>query len=392
MSDKRLVGGRPMLAALLLLAGVGLVALLATVPWSGSEPAVPADAIPVVMTGDACRPADHTVAAGSQSLVIANRGASASGWQLLAGGIAVTEIEAVPAGASRVVSARLWPGEYTYRCGRGSALVGTLRVMAVEAGEADPREATRSAVWRLFAAPVAAYRQILERDGQSLAAEVDKLRAAIAAGDLGEARTLFLAAGLPFDRLEAVALRFPELVERIEPLAEAFPGREGDPAFKGFHRLEYGLFSKASTSGLEPVVEDLAAAVAELRTRMASLPLDPKMLTASAAILCDRLASGEIVLGQNHYAKTDIADISGNLDGIAAIVDALRPGLQAAAPDRLAAVDAETAKMQAAMAKLAANGRFISYDTVEFEDRGELSAGFNALAGVLDKLESALDD
>ena len=78
----------------------------------------------------------------------------------------------------------------------------------------------------------------------------EALAEAIHAGDLDAARALYAAARLPYKRVEPVAWRFSDLANAINPVADYLAGREADPAFIGYHRIEYALFGKGETAAL----------------------------------------------------------------------------------------------------------------------------------------------
>ncbi|MEX6507968.1 imelysin family protein [Jiella sp. M17.18] len=372
-------------AAVFLLAVAALAILYAAGVIAGG-PEVPDDAIPFALAADGgCEPDEVSAAAGRQDFAVVSRARQARSWRLSAGGLVVAEAADVAPGETRVVSLTLWPGDYGLAC-EASGKAGILHAVAPKASGDRPAEA---GIESAFAGSLAAYRTYLDREGASLSRELEKLRRAVVAGNLADARTVFLAARLPYDRLEPLALRFPELTARIDAEAEAFDRHAADPHFSGFHRIEYGLFARNGTEGLAPVVAALEGDVKALRAKLKALPLDPGMLVKSAARICDRLAAGQVVMGRDLYSKTDLADIRGNVDGIDAILSALKPA-ETLAPKRMRDAEAKRAAVDAAIADLEANGRFISYDTVEYQDRGELSFHFNALAAPLDRLEPVL--
>ena len=95
------------------------------------------------------------------------------------------------------------------------------------------------------------------------------------AGDLDEARTAYQAARAPYKRLETVAYRFSDLVNRLNPSADYLAGREADLALTGFHRIAYGLYAKNSLDGLTPVADHLVADATDLQEKLRGPKLTP---------------------------------------------------------------------------------------------------------------------
>ena len=96
------------------------------------------------------------------------------------------------------------------------------------------------------------------------------LSEAITAGDLEQAKAHYQPARVAYGRLEPVAARFSDLAAAIDAGPDYFERREQDAAFKGFHRLEYGLFAQNSTDGLAPLASALMADVLALQSRISS--------------------------------------------------------------------------------------------------------------------------
>ena len=74
----------------------------------------------------------------------------------------------------------------------------------------------------------------------------------------------------------AATARASDLANRMSPAAAVLAGREADPGFTGFHRIEHGLWTKATTEGLEPAARVLAASPVGLGRRGRPLPPEPR--------------------------------------------------------------------------------------------------------------------
>ncbi len=340
----------------------------------------------VVVTAEACEPNDLTVPAGRRTFEIVNRSDRPVEWEILDGVLVVAERENIAPGLMQTVEARLKPGDYAITCGLISNPRGRLHVTA--AGGADP--AGKAPDTRAFIGALSEYKVYLILQSAAMVSAAEDLAAAIHAGNLDQARALYEAARLPYQRIEPVAHRFADLANAIDPVADYLAGREADPAFTGYHRIESALFGKGDATGLPAVADRLVADLGALKTRLGALRLTPPDLADSAARMASQLAQGRIVNGEDHYAGTDIADIDANLAGIAKLVGLLRPLAKTAAPDVMATVDARLAATQTALAALGEGDTWPAYDTVSASQRKALADDFKALAEALDAVNAAI--
>ena len=92
-----------------------------------------------------------------------------------------------------------------------------------------------------------------------LARDTDRLTAAVRAGDLDAARKLWLPAHLDYSQLGVAYDTFGQFNDRINQVPFGLVGGVDDPAFRGFLRLEYGLWHGQSKAELTPVAGALAA-------------------------------------------------------------------------------------------------------------------------------------
>ena len=371
-------------AAILVVAGGGAF-------YTATRYAAPSQgggAFRIAVTDRACDPAEITVPAGSHRFEVVNRTDRPVEWEILDGVMVVAERENITPGLTQTLSATLRPGDYAITCGLLSNPRGTLHVTpsTVAAGDTHARPQLRD-----FIGPLSEYKVFLAMQGAALTKTVGELQAAITANDLGRARDAYVAARLPFERIAPVASRFGDLMNRIDPQAAYLEKREADPAFTGFHRIEYGLYAKNSTGGLQPVADQLAADTAALKGRLRDLSLEPAMLAEGAARAAEKLASGEVVAGKDPYAGTDLADIGAELEGIGKIAGLLTPVVEAHAPQVAADLNARLADVRRVLAEMkGSGGEAISYDRIAGPQREKLAEAFGALGEALARLNPAV--
>lgn len=335
-----------------------------------------------------CEPNALTVPAGRAAFRIVNQSERAVEWEILDGVLVVEERENIAPGLSQVINANLQPGDYAITCGLLSNPRGTLHVTPTAASDAAAK-ARPSMV--NFIGPLSEFRVYLSSQSNALIRAVDDLTQAITAGDLDQARALYLPARSAYQRLAPAAQRLAELDNGINARADYFEKREQDAQFGGFHRIEFGLFEQNSLDGLAPVAQKLQADVATLKTQLLAQTLPPEQLVGIVArnmrTLADVRTNGE----EERYSHIDLNGFAANLDATRKVVDLLRPVLAKSAADLLPKVDAAVAALDGQLSALkGSDGQYTPYDKVGADQRKQIADKAKALADVLDGIDPAL--
>ncbi len=212
-----------------------------------------------------------------------------------------------------------------------------------------------------------------------------------AAGDLSQAQALYLPAREAYQRLAPAAQRLAELDNAINARADYFEKREQDPAFSGFHRLEYGLFAQHSLDGLAPIAQRLLADVTTLKQQLLAQSLPPEQLVSilvrNLNSLADvRAASGE----EERYSHLDLNGFAANLTVTRKVVDLMRPLLGKSAADLLPGIDSAINAFAAQLDGLQVDGHYPTYDSVTADQRQQIADKAKALAAALDGIDPAL--
>ena len=344
------------------------------------------DAHKVVVGERTCDPADFALPAGRATFEIHNASSRPIEWEILDGVMVVEERENIAPGFHSLLTARLKPGTYEITCGLLSNPRGTLVVTPSAESEAERARPPITA----FIGPLSEYKVYLATQSSALVKAVGTLEEAVRAGDAEAAKAAWHAARLPYKRIEAVTGRIADLENAIDPVSDYLEKREEDPAFTGFHRIEYGLWGQNSVDGLEPVAERLAADVAALKDRLKALKLQPEDLAGTAERQARRLGEGQVRDGENRWAFSDLAELEANLDGMEKSVLLLKPLVADAAPDVAAAIDRGLAAARDALGGMKAGATYPAYDTVGEEARDRLAEAFRALAEAISALNPAI--
>ena len=379
----------PSRATRLALVGAGLLVLLgAGAFWFAARKAATppaADEIAVTVTDATCDPATLEVPAGKRTFRIHNASDRPLEWEILDGVMVVAERENIAPGFNATLTERLDPGTYEITCGLLSNPRGTLKVVATAESEA----ARAAPPMREFIGPLSEYRVYLaRRAGQILKASAN-LSERIAAGDVEGAKAAWIAARTPWREIAPVSGRIADLANAMDPLADYLEKREQDPGFTGFHRIEYGLWEKNSTEGLEPVADRLLADAAALKERLSTLDVTPADLAGNAAALAARVAD-QATGDQTPYAHADLAEFSADLAGISKSALLVDPLVAAADPKVSEALHAALDAAQATLDGFKVNGALPSYDTVDAAGRKKIADAFARVATAAEAYNPAI--
>ncbi|WP_263217135.1 iron uptake system protein EfeO [Pseudomonas atacamensis] len=346
------------------------------------------DEIVVNIHPHSCKPNALTVPAGRASFRIVNRSERAVEWEILDGVLVVEERENIAPGLSQVINANLQPGDYAITCGLLSNPRGTLHVTPTAASDAAAK-AKPSMV--AFVGPLSEFRVYLAVQGSALIKAATALNQAIASGDLAQAQALYLPARAAYQRLAPAAQRLAELDNQINARADYFEKREQDPAFVGFHRLEYALFQQRNLDDVTPIAQRLLADVTTLKQQLLAQSLPPEQLVGIVVRNLNSLAEVRAGSGEEErYSRSDLNGFAANAQTARKVVDLLRPMLSKSSADVLANVDQAMSDFDNQLNAFKSADGYVSYDAVTAAQRQQIAAKAKALAAAMDGIDPAL--
>ncbi len=344
--------------------------------------------IAVTIHGHACEPNALSVPAGRASFRIINRSDRAVEWEILDGVLVVEERENIAPGLSQVINANLLPGDYAITCGLLSNPRGTLHVTPTAESDAQAK-AKPSMV--AFIGPLSEYRVYLSSQGSALIKAATALQQAIDAGDLAQAQALYVPAREAYQHLAPASQRLAELDNAINARADYFEKREQDPAFSGFHRLEYSLFQQRNLDGLAPIAQRLVTDVTTLKQQLLAQSLPPEQLVGIVVRNLNSLADVRAISGEEErYSHIDLSGFAANLAAAHKVVELMRPLLSKSAGDLLPKVDSALAAFDAELQGFKLEKGYVSYDSVTADQRKPIADKAKALAAALDGIDPAL--
>lgn len=362
--------------ALVALASCLLAGSLAACGSGGDAPAG-AKKLSFALTDAGCEPNSTKAPAGPIEFEVKNAGTSkVTELEVLDGETILGERENLSDGLSGSFALTLEEGEYTLYCPGGDEERGTLTVSgSVKAANSPAIEAA-----------VSKYRDYLEENTAELVAATKPFAAAVIAGDLAEARALYPAARVPYERIEPVAESFGDLDPRID-------AREGDvPAneWEGFHVLEKALWEEGTSGGMAPVARRLQADVEELARKVATVELQAVQIANGANELLGEVSASKITGEEERYSHIDLVDFEANVEGAEAAFEAVKPLLEAKGAALGEEIEADFESVYSSLEPYRDGPGYVSYLDLTAADTRKLAQGIDALAEKLSQVPAEI--
>ena len=196
----------------------------------------------------------------------------------------------------------------------------------------------------LVLSAVDGYKSYVVDQIDQLIADTTVFTDAVRAGDLEAAQAAYAPSRVSWERIEPIAGLIEEIDGAVDARVDDFAGTD-DPAFTGWHRLEYLLFEQQVTEGGVALADGLDENLQTLKTGMADLELPPAAVAIGAAELIEEVSEGKITGEEDRYSKTDLWDFAANVEGAERIIELLSPALEATDPGLLEDVDTGFAEL-----------------------------------------------
>jgi iron uptake system component EfeO len=356
---------------------LGLLAVFATACGSDEDAPAGAKTLSFTLTDAGCDPHNAEAAAGPINFEIENGGSSTvTELEVLDGETILGEKENLTEGLSGSFSLTLEEGEYTLRCNGGEEEDGTLTISGkLKAGNSPEVEAA-----------IAEYRDYLEQNTSELVARTKPFVAAVAAGEVEKAKTLYPAARIPYERIEPVAESFGGLDPRIDARENDVPKSE----WSGFHVIEKALWEEGTAKGMAPVAQQLLADVEELAGKVKTVDLQSVQVANGANELLGEVSASKITGEEERYSHIDLVDFEANVEGAEVAFESVEPLLSADNPKLAKEVEADFDKVYADLKPYRRGDSFVSYTTLTAADTRKLAQSIDALAEKLSQVPAEI--
>lgn len=330
-----------------------------------------------------CSPANLKLVAGPQNFEIKTTGSGkVTEYEVLDGTRILGERENLTPGVTGKFSLNLPAGEYSSYCPNGSTTEYGKIVVSAAGDATNVVGASKN-----LKQATASYAEYVNEQTAELVKRTAAFTAAIKAGDVAKAKSLYATAREPFETIEPVAESFGDLDPRID--ARENDVAEGDK-WTGFHRIEKTLWEDSSTAGLDKFADQLNEDVKELQTKAKKLTYQPAELANGATGLLDEVSKSKITGEEDRYSHTDLYDFAANVDGSQKAFELLAPAvaekdsaLVKEIRQRFTGVDRALLKYRSPTG----NG-YVLYTKLTPADTKQLSQAIDALAEPLSQVAS----
>jgi iron uptake system component EfeO len=265
---------------------------------------------------------------------------------------------------------------FAIACGSSDDETTDTTTATTQAKQASPQEE----------AAVAQYRDYLEENTEELVAKTKPFVAAVVAGNVAEAKNLYPAARIPYERIEPVAGAFGDLDPRIDAREDGVPADE----WGGFHRIEKALWEEDTAKGMAPVAKQLQADVEELDEKVKTVDLDAVEVATGANDLLAEVSGSKITGEEERYSHIDLVDFEANVEGSLAAFEAVKPLLDSSDADLSGEIEADFKMVFNSLEPYRTQDGFVSYTELTKADTRELSIKIDTLAEKVSQVPAAI--
>jgi iron uptake system EfeUOB component EfeO/EfeM len=183
-----------------------------------------------------------------------------------------------------------------------------------------------------LAGPIAAYKRHVAAGLGRMEGDIDRLAAAVEAGDLAAARRAWLAADSSYESIGAAYGAFGDLDARINGETAGRRGGASSPDFTGLHRIELALFGRDSVADARPYVAPLAADVRALRRQVPGLTIEPLEYVLRGHEVFEGALDLQLSGRASPWSSDALVALEANLRGTRVVIGTLRPLIEPREP------------------------------------------------------------
>jgi high-affinity iron transporter len=335
----------------------------------------------VTVTSRQCAPQWSSGHTGAQTFYVDNQSGMAGEVNLdNAAGAVVAEIETIGPATTVSMTATLGPGSYTFVClmSRGTRSSAPVRVTGRQQTTTFPVKPVTASE---LGGPDLQYEAYAAADLVTLQADVSRIRADLAAGDLAAARRDWLTAQMDWERVGASYDSFGAPGLAVDGLPGGLPLGVNDPGFTGLHRLEYGLYHGQSAAELLPVVTTLSSDITALQGQLTTggVAGDPTNLPVRAHEILEDALRDHLSGLDDEGAGAAYPETYADTQVTAAILSELQPLITARAPKLMPVLRTQLGALQAALLATRSGGQWVPVSQVPLAPREQVDSAIGAL-------------
>jgi iron uptake system component EfeO len=315
-------------------AGAVAVGLLAGCASGPAQPATAGRAGPasnvITVSNTVCGSGWRHPHPGVQTVQIRNISSGAVEVSLINSGTSAVyaRVEGIGPKTTRPMPVDLGSGSFAFQCDGNNYSQRIGQTYRIAGHAPDGASVLPVTVTQMF--PVTSQaRSYVSQGLTTVVRQVTALAAAVRAGDLARARTLWLPAHLSWTRLGSAYGMFADYDDEINGIPNGLPGGVRDPGFTGFYRLEYGLWHGQSAAQLTGPANELVKDATALRTGWPGLAMTPALTLSDLALRTHEALENATrfqLSGQDNFGSgTTMATMAAALDATTAQLKILHP-------------------------------------------------------------------
>jgi iron uptake system component EfeO len=238
----------------------------------------------------------------------------------------------------------------------------------------------------------ATYTQYVRQQVDELVGATKTFTDAVRAGNIQAAKDAYAPSRQAWERIEPIAGLVEDIDSAVDARVDDFAD-ENDPAWTGWHKLEYLLWVKndiSEASGAPKLADQLDAELAKLKSTMDTTTVAASAIPSGAAELIEEVSEGKLTGEEDRYSGTDLWDFAANVAGSKQAFEALKPALQAKNPELVTKIEAGFAAIQAQLQAYAEGSGYRPYDALSDADKTKMKTTLAGLSEHVAEVAGAL--
>ena len=234
------------------------------------------------------------------------------------------------------------------------------------------------------------YKAWVQAQVAGLRTDARKFTDAVRSGDVAEAKEQFAPSRYKWEMIEPIAGLVPDIDGAVDARVDDFAS-VNDPKWTGWHKLEYLLWVKNTTSGGAALVDKLDKDLAILQTKMKSVEITPKAVALGAGELIEEVSEGKINGEEDRYSHTDLSDFDANQLGAKQAYGYFRPIVEKKDKALATAIDQGFANVDESLEPYeVSEGVFKPFSTLTAADKQKMQSQLATLSENLAKVPAAI--
>lgn len=250
-------------------------------------------------------------------------------------------------------------------------------------GDKETKETTKVD----FSKETKAYKDFTTKQLDTFLTETEKFVEAVKADDVEKAKEIYPKERMYYERSEPVAESFGELDPKIDARLADMKEEKKENEWSGYHKIEKTLWEENSTKDMGPVADQLLKDVKELRAKVDTVDVTPKLMLQGSIDLLNEVSSSKITGEEEIYSHTDLYDFKANIEGAEKIFEIFK--------DKVTEKDKKVAEttqerfdnVNKLLAKYETkDGGYVDYTKLSKEDTKKLSEAVDKLGESLSQM------